>query len=136
MAALSNYSKGQLIAHYFRNGTIPKLRQLFFALFTTETTDATPGIEVSGGGYQRVAVAVDEGQFTDQVNGDGRSRNRNPILFGYPTSSWGRVTHWAVFDAGTGGNMLLHGPLQIAQKLDANDPPLMFMPNDFVTVFD
>lgn len=67
------------------------------------TTIAEPG----GGSYARVATAA-----ADWNAAATRSiTNAEPIEFPTATGDWGTITHFAVFDAASGGNMLFYGAL-------------------------
>ena len=36
-------------------------------------------------------------------------------------SNWGAVAYWSIWDASTGGNMLLHGAFTSAKTIEVND---------------
>ena len=62
----------------------------------------TTGQELSGGNYARFAAT-----FTNptQLSGGSMVQNNNDILSSISTASWGTMTHIAIYDASTGGNM-------------------------------
>jgi hypothetical protein len=74
------------------------------------------GTELSGNGYARVSVAFDaaSGGTTD-----------NTAVVDFPansgSSNWGAVAYWSIWDASTGGNMLLHGAFTSAKTIEVND---------------
>jgi len=76
----------------------------YVALFTAAPTDAGGGTEVAGGSYARIAVTNDATNFPAAVSGS--KQNATPIIFAAATANWGTVTHFAIFDALSGGNML------------------------------
>jgi hypothetical protein len=85
----------------------------YAALFlTTPFDDGTGGVEVSGGGYARVAIANNLINFPLIAPGGVKS-NALPISFGPASSNWGVVTGGGLYDAPTGGNLRWRG--------DAND---------------
>jgi len=86
---------------------------IYIALYTAAPSDAGGGTEVSGGSYARTA-----GSFT--VSGDTASNTAN-IEFPTATASWGTVTHMAIYDASTGGNMLAWSALTSSKTVDTND---------------
>lgn len=86
---------------------------IYVALYTSAPSDAGGGTEVSGGSYARTA-----GAFT--VTGNTAANNAN-IEFPTATASWGTVTHMAIFDASTGGNMLAWSALTSSKTVDTND---------------
>ena len=57
--------------------------------------------------------------FTAPSNGS--SSNTRNIVFPAVVDTQITVTHWAVFDAQTGGNMLYHAPLTNPKTLDPSD---------------
>jgi hypothetical protein len=85
----------------------------YLGLFTSDPTDAGTGTELSGNGYTRKAV-------TFSVTGD-TATNTASIEFDAATASWGTVTHVAVFDASTSGNMIVHSALTTAKAVSAGD---------------
>lgn len=135
MAALRDYMENKLVDCIFR-GQAPELpAALYVGLFLSSGTDAAPGLEVSGEGYARVAVprspaawAGTQGAGTVEPSsgGSGRTSNNADIIFGLPTEAWGTVTHFGVFDAATGGNMLIYGPLSASKIVNAGDDAPLF----------
>ncbi len=85
----------------------------YIGLFTSDPTDAGTGTEVSGNGYTRKAV-------TFSVTGD-TATNTASIEFDAATASWGTVTHVAVFDASTSGNMIVHSALTTSKAVSTGD---------------
>lgn len=135
MSALSNYLENKIIDALFRGQTLPTPPTLYFAAFTTAPTDVGGGVEVSGGGYERVAVAATLANFsgtqgagtTTASNGtSGTTYSNVDIQFPSPTAGWGTVVAMAVFDAPIGGNMLLYGPISPAKTVNAGDLPPKF----------
>lgn len=87
------------------------------ALFTAAPSDAGGGTEVSGGSYARVTTAAGD---WDAASG-GATANANPITFPTASASWGTVTHFALFDAASGGNMLRWGALGTPKAIGSGD---------------
>lgn len=85
----------------------------YIGLFTSDPTDAGTGAEVSGNGYTRKAV-------TFSVTGN-TATNTASIEFDAATASWGTVTHVAVFDASTSGNMIVHSALTTSKAVSTGD---------------
>ncbi len=92
----------------------------YIALFTTTPTSAGGGVEVTGGGYARLAVT-----FSAPVT-PGATSNNAPLNFSTPTADWGNVVGAAVFDAATAGNMLYFGDLGTARTIYAGDTGVNF----------
>lgn len=110
--------------------TIPALNQHYFALFTTNPTDAAGGTEVTGGSYARVAYAAtlanwagtqSSGSTTASTGTGGTTSNNNTITFPAPTANWGTITGMAIFDSLTGGNMIAWSPLTNNKTVNNGD---------------
>lgn len=121
MSNASDYLEGELIRHLFRTGSFTKPAALHVALFTSAPSDAGGGTEVSGGSYARTAANPADANWSAPAAGNGTTSNVNTITFPTPTAAWGIVTHWAIFDAASGGNLLFHGALTVAKTVEAND---------------
>lgn len=139
MSAMSDYLENQLIDHIFRGATFAKPASLFFALFTAAPSDAGGGTEVSGGSYARVSVSPSNANFngthgstTGASSGTGgNTTNANAITFPTPTANWGNVTHFGVFDASSGGNLLFQGALSVAKTVNNGDAAPSFTAGSF-----
>lgn len=127
MSQMSDYLENALINHVFRNTAMPAPVTVYIALFTSNPTDAAIGTEVTGGAYARQTIA-----FGSPTNGS--TNNSAQVSFPVATASWGLVTHAAVFDAGSGGNMLVHGPLAGSKQIDIDDQ-FVFRVGNFVVNF-
>ena len=88
----------------------------YVALFTTATTDAGGGTEVSGGGYARQLVGLSAAS-----GAGGSTSNAADITFPTATADWGTVTHVAIMDAATLGNMIMHSPLDASKAIATGD---------------
>ncbi len=104
MSAASNYLENEFLDHALGTASWSAPSNVYFALFTTNPTDAGTGNEVSGSGYARQAVTFDPAS-------GGTAPSDVQITFTASGGSWGTVNHWAVFDAVSSGNMLFYGPL-------------------------
>lgn len=90
----------------------------YLALFTAPPGETGGGTEVSGGGYTR--KDVNYGAATTSGSNVTSSENSAEVLFPSATASWGIITHIAVFDALTAGNMLWYGVLSENMKVTEN----------------
>ncbi|WP_029100225.1 phage tail fiber protein [Brevibacillus thermoruber] len=125
MSGASNYTE-ELILNITLNGmayTPPP--QVFLALFTTDPTDAGVGNEVTGGGYARQQIGFD-------APNNGATSNSADILFPIATTDWGTITHFGIYDASTGGNLLYHGPLTASKTIPAGGQ--FKLPRGYLTV--
>lgn len=91
---------------------------VYVSLHTADPGEAAGTNEVSGNAYARVAVT---NNLTNWPAASGTSptskSNGTEILFPTPTGSWGTVSHFAVYDAASAGNMLYKGALSAAQTI-------------------
>ena len=104
MAQMSDYLEDKLIDHVFRNTTFTVPGVIHLALFSTDPLDDASGTELEDGtspAYTRITITMG-------VPSNGVSVNTNELLFSAATGDWVTVTHVAIFDEATGGNMLMH----------------------------
>ena len=121
MAAMSDYLEVEIRKHLFRTGSFTKPAALYVALFTAAPSDAGGGTEVTGGSYARVQRDPLDANWTAPDGTGGLTDNAAVITFPTATGSWGTVTHFAIFDAATAGNMLLHGALTVSKTVTSGD---------------
>jgi hypothetical protein len=127
MAAMSDYLENKVADHLFRGVAFTAPAALYVALFTAAPSDSGGGTEVSGGSYARVALAPSTTNWaatngaattTNPSSGSGGTTSNNvAITFPTATGSWGVVTHVAIFDAVTAGNMHWWGALTSSQTV-------------------
>lgn len=115
--------------------TIPALDQMFVALFTANPADGTAGTEVTGGSYARVAVASTLANWAGtqaaastiaSSGATGTTSNNSIITFPAPTANWGVITGFGVFDAATGGNLIVYGALTANKTVNSGDAAPVF----------
>ena len=70
--------------------------------------------EVSGGSYARQSVA-----FAAASN--GTSATNATVTFPAASANWGTITHVAVMDAATAGNVLFWGAVTTAKTIETGD---------------
>jgi len=106
---------------YLENAIIETMRATnitaaagYVALFTTATDYAGGGTEVTGGSYARQLAGL-------SVAAGGASSNAADITFPTATADWGTVTHVALYDAVTVGNMLMHSILDASKTVNDGD---------------
>ncbi len=114
MSALSNYLENAVLNHVLRNTAYTQPASLHVGLFTAAPSDTGGGTEVTGGAYARQAA-------TFGAASNGSSSNTADLTFPVATASWGTVSHLAIFDAATGGNLLWHGALSESKAIATND---------------
>ena len=114
MAEFSDFLENKIIDHMLRNQAYTPPSTVYVALFTTATTDAGGGTEVSGGAYARQSITL-------TAASGGASENSADITFPQATADWGTITHVALMDALTGGNMLMHTALDASKTVNNGD---------------
>lgn len=144
MAAMSDWLENGLVDLILRGQALTLPTNLHFALFTAAPSDSGGGTEVSGGSYARVSVArslanfagtQSAGSTTASTGTGGVTSNNNAITFPAPTANWGVVTHWGVFDAASGGNLVFHGALTTSKTVNNGDAAPSFAAAAFSLTF-
>ena len=125
MSAASNYLENKLLDHTLKYGTAPYtgVATLYLALFTNTSTNAAANLEAgtltdevstSGTAYARKAV-------TFASASSGTSATNATVTFDAATSTWGSITHVAVMDAVSSGNVLFYGAVTTAKTIESGD---------------
>ena len=114
MAEFTDFLENKIIDHMLRNQAYTPPTTVYLALFTSAPSDAGGGTEVSGGSYARQAVTL-------SAASGGASSNSADITFPQATADWGTITHVALMDALTSGNMLMHTPLDASKTVNNGD---------------
>lgn len=114
MAAFSNYLENALINGTLRATTYTAPTTVYVGLFTSDPTDAGSGTEVSGNAYARQAA-------TFAAPSNGAATTNADVQFPQATGNWGTITHFAIFDALTTGNMMYHGALTSSKTIETGD---------------
>ncbi|MFP4036995.1 MAG: hypothetical protein ACLFUE_05695 [Desulfobacteraceae bacterium] len=126
MGAFSDYLEDAILDHVLNNGralsyTPPST--LYLALFTSENglEDNEEGSqdEVSGGGYARESLDGATNYF--EPSSDGTTENHDDIEWPTATADWGTITHVAIMDAETSGNVLIWGELTRSKLIEEGD---------------
>lgn len=132
---LSNYLENKLIDWFFRGQSYTPPATIYVALFTVAPTAAGGGTEVVGGSYGRVAIASSlanwagtQGAGTTAASSGttGQTSNNNAITFPSPTAAWGQAVAIGLYDASSGGNLLIFGNLATPKTINNGDPPPVF----------
>ncbi len=155
MAAMTDYLENKLIDWLLRGqaigitgasaaaGTGPTT--LYFGLLTAAPSDSSAGTEVSGGSYARVSVSSSLANWagtqaaasTSASSGTGGTTSNNgAVTFPAPTANWGTVTHVALYDASTSGNMLIWSALTTSKTVNNGDAAPSFAAAAFTFQID
>ena len=133
-AQASDYLENKLVDHLFRTAAFAKPAGIFVALFTAAPTDAGGGTEIAGGSYARVNLppldtnwkATQGGVSGVSSGAGGLTSNAVAITFPVPTANWGTATHFGLFDAASGGNLLIWDALTAPRTIINGDPAPSF----------
>ena len=87
---------------------------VYVGLSTGSFNDDNSGTELSGSGYSRQSIAFG-------AAASGTASNSGNVDFSAATGNWGTVSHFGLFDASTGGNLLIHGALTASKAVDTGD---------------
>lgn len=101
MNSMSVYLKNKVLQDNLRASTV------YVALFTDENT------EVSKASYTRVEVTFVEPSA-------GQTSNTSDLLFPIAAEQWGAITHIALFDAATNGNVLFKTNAEFVKTIDVS----------------
>lgn len=136
MAAMTNFLENKLIDHLFRNVPYTAPATLHIGLFTAMPTSdgASAGTEVSttGTNYARYALtsnttnwaATDATGSTAATSGgtSGTTSNNTAITYNTPgATNWGTVVGMGIWDASTGGNLLIFASLTASKTVNSGD---------------
>jgi len=129
--SFSNYMENELLDHLFGKGAYTP-PTIYVGLSTADPGEDASGLaEPSGGAYARVSTAASDWTTASA----GALSNANEISFPEATGSWGTLTHFAVFDALSGGNMLGSGALNASQAV-ASGNTVSFQAGDLDVTLD
>ena len=118
MGSFSDYLENKILDHVVGK-TAYTMPTVWVGLSRADPLDDASGLdEPSEHGYARVETA---GADWNAASG-GATSNANAITFPQASGgSWGELTHFALFDAATGGNMLPHGTLSASKTIEDGD---------------
>jgi hypothetical protein len=143
MAALSDFMENKLIDWLLRGQAIGITgasagagsgpTTLYYGLLTANPTDGTAGTEVTGGSYARVSVAS---SLANWAGTGGTTSNNGAVTFPAPTANWGVVTGMGLYDASTGGNLLIYTALSTSKTINNGDAAPSFAAGAFTFQID
>lgn len=130
MAGFSDYVERATLRGWMRGTAITLPTGWWIGLYNGDPTDSGAAVsEISGNAYARTAVT-----FQDVAgSGDPGPCKNNSVTFPTATpGSWGLITHFAIWDAVTAGNMICSGALTASKTVGAGDT--LRFPADNLTV--
>lgn len=117
MGSLSDYLELELLDHVFEVAAYTP-PTIYIALSTADPGDSGGTIaEPVGNGYARKAHAAWNAAATRAIDNNG------VITFAQASGAWGTITHYAIFDHLTAGNMLAHGSLSVGKAVVNGNTP-------------
>lgn len=124
MSAFSTYLANEILDHVLRNAAFTAPTSLWVGLFTADTdlndNNIAGASEVSGGSYTRQEAGGASG--IDFVAAAGGATDNDAVIqFPTATADWGLVTHFALMDAATAGNVLVWGSLTVSKNVYSGD---------------
>jgi hypothetical protein len=114
MSQMSDFAENLVANFLMNNQTATRPTTWFLALFTAAPNDTGGGTEVSGSGYARQAI-------TFGAASGGTVSNTSTHTFTASGGNFGTITHWAIFDAVTAGNMLVYGAATTSRTINSGD---------------
>ena len=111
--SFTNFLETEILDHVFAGAAYTAPSQHYLGLFTAAPGEAGGGTELSGSAYAR--------QTVDFATSGATTSNDAAVEFPTATASFGTVTHVAVFDAATSGNMMAYATLASSKAIDTGD---------------
>lgn len=121
MGVISNHITQKVIDCIFNGQQLTPPSSLWFALFNTDPTAANTGVEVSGGGYERVKIP--SMTFAQIVSGKMTTSNTSKVTLPRATGTWTSANYWAILDAQTGGNLIVKEALLVTANVTNGQQP-------------
>jgi hypothetical protein len=114
MSAMSDYLENEILDHILGTGAYTMPATVYVGLSTGSFNDDNSGTELTGNNYAREAI-------TFAAASSGSADNSAAVEFNAATGSWGTVSHFGLFDALSGGNLLIHGALTASKVISSGD---------------
>lgn len=112
----TTYFLNLVAGNVFKTKTNPAIPSRLYLGFSKTTPNLAGGnvTEPSGNGYARVPLSA----LGTPTN--GLVSNTAQVEFAESTAAWGTLTHYVVYDALTGGNLLMYGALTSTRTVEGN----------------
>jgi len=123
MSAASNYLENKVLDHVLTATAYTQPGTRYLALFNNTSGNAAANLEAgtltdetstSGTAYVRKAI-------TFAAASGGSSASNATVTFDTATGNWGTITHVAVMDAESGGNVLFYGAVTTSKTIETGD---------------
>jgi hypothetical protein len=120
MAQASNFLENKFLTGLLGGSNVTFSGKPYIALMKSAPSDGGGGTEVTGTNYSRVRVG-NTGQGNFSVGTTGTATNSAAFTFTDAGSNWGTVTHIALYDSASGGNLLLFATLNASANIQSGD---------------
>ena len=118
MSAASDYLENKVLDHVLDNTAFSQPGGIYLALFTAdtglETNSPSAEITTSGSAYTRQSVSFGAAS-------SGSAATDATVTFSAATGNWGTITHVAVMDAASSGNVLFYGAVTTSKTIETGD---------------
>ena len=114
MSAMSDYLELKFLDHFTGTASTSAPSAVYLGLSTGSMADDNSGTELSGNNYSRKAIT-----FASAASGS--ISTNAAVEFDAATGSWGTVSHWAIYDASSGGNQLFNGSFTQSKAIGSGD---------------
>lgn len=114
--SFTDHAEDLVLKWLLTTGTAARPTEWYVGLFTAAPGETGGGTEVNGNAYARKTAT-----FTVSGTNPTEATNSGAIEFDTASGAWGTITHVAVFDAATGGNMIAYAPLAVAKTIGEGD---------------
>lgn len=121
MPGMTNHFRNKLIDFQMRGVAFTPPATYYVRLTSTQPTASAAGTELSGNGYAAQPIAksaaawaatnADGSTINPSTGTTGRTSNNVVIDFGVAGANWGTASHWELWDAATGGDRWMFGPI-------------------------
>lgn len=114
MSEMSNHLENALLNAVLRSTSYSSPATVYVGLYTDNPGEGNTGTEVSGGSYARKSAAFN-------APSDGVCTNSAAVEFDQATANWGIVSHVALLDAITSGNLLFYTDITTSKTIETGD---------------
>ena len=114
MSAMSDYLELKFLDHFTGTASTSAPSAVYLGLSTGDLGDDNSGTELTGNNYSRKAI-------TFASASSGSISSNAAVEFDAATGSWGTISHWAIYDASSGGNQLFNGAFTTGKAIGSGD---------------
>jgi len=125
--SFTNYLEHKVLDLVFGNTSFTPSGTGYIALSTTTPGAGEDGSSFtepsSASGYARKAIINNKSNWSSaaQVGTSGTVYNLSGQTIGTASGNWGTVIYWGIYDAQSGGNLLVSSPLVVAKTPTSGD---------------